>query len=119
MKSPSPRAFVPRPATLARIWGRWRRRAAVLTALGLAGSGLALAGSALPASAATSCSAAYSVQSDWGAGFVTQLTVTKTGTTTISGWTLTLTYSGNQTLSSGWSGTWTQSGNVVTVVNAS
>ncbi len=119
MKPPSPRALVPRPATLARIWQRWRRQAAVLAALALSGSGLVLAGSALPASAATTCGAAYSVQSDWGAGFVNSITVTNTGTTAITGWTLTLTYSGNQTLTSGWNGTWTQSGEVVTVVNES
>ena len=118
MKPPLPRALVPRPATLGRMWRRWRRGAAALTALALSGTGLAVLAPALPASAATSCSVAYTVQSDWGAGFVTQMTVTNTGTTTISGWTLTLTYSGNQTVSNGWNGTWSQSGKVVTVVNA-
>ena len=119
MKRPSPRALVPRPATLARTWRAWRRRAAVLTTLALGGAGLAMVGSALPAAAAPSCSAAYSVQSDWGSGFVANLTVTNNGTTAITGWTLTLTYAGNQTLTNGWSGTWSQSGDVVTVVNAS
>jgi cellulose 1,4-beta-cellobiosidase len=120
MKPQSPRVLVPRPATLARIWRHWRRGAAVLAALALGGTGLTMAATALPAAAAAgTCSAAYTVQSDWGAGFVTQMTVTNTGTTAITGWTLTLTYSGNQALTSGWNGTWTQSGEVVTVVNAS
>jgi cellulose 1,4-beta-cellobiosidase len=117
MKSRTPRALAPRPATLARIWRHWRRRTAELTAVALAGAGLAIVGSTLPASAATTCSAAYSVQSDWGAGFVNSITVTNTGTTAITGWTLTLTFSGNQTLANGWNGIWTQSGQVVTVVN--
>ena len=74
---------------------------------------------ALPASAATACSAAYSVQTDWGTGFTAALSVTNTGTTAITGWTVTYSYTGNQTLQSGWDGTWTQSGENVTVVNAS
>jgi len=91
--------------------------AALLAALGLAVAGAVGAG---PAGAATaSCSAAYSVQTDWGSGFTASLTVTDNGATAITGWTVTWTYSGNQTLSSGWSGNWTQSGKTVTVTNAS
>ncbi len=91
--------------------------AALLAALGLAVAGAA---GAPPAGAATSsCSAAYSVQSDWGTGFTAALTVTDNGTAAITGWTVTWTYSGNQQLSSGWSGTWSQSGETVTVANAS
>ena len=88
----------------------------------LAAFGLAVAGGAggLPAVAATSsCSAAYNVQTDWGSGFTAQLTVTNTGTSAITGWTVTYSYAGNQTLQSGWSGNWTQSGKAVTVTNAS
>jgi endoglucanase len=91
--------------------------AALLAVLGLAVAGAAGAG---PAGAATaSCSAAYSVQTDWGSGFTASLTVTDNGATAITGWTVTWTYAGNQTLSSGWSGNWTQSGKTVTVTNAS
>ena len=91
--------------------------AALLAALGLAVAGAAGAG---PAGAATaSCSAAYSVQTDWGSGFTASLTVTDNGATAITGWTVTWTYAGNQTLSSGWSGNWSQSGKTVTVTNAS
>jgi cellulose 1,4-beta-cellobiosidase len=118
MKLPLPRALFPRPVTV-RIGRRWRRGLAVITALAFAGTGLALVSPALPASAATSCSATYSVQTDWGSGFTAGLTVTNNGTTAITGWTVTYSYSGNQTLQSGWSGNWTQSGENVTVTNAS
>jgi cellulose 1,4-beta-cellobiosidase len=116
MKLPLPRALFPRPG---RIGRRWRRGLTALTALAFAGTGLALVSPALPASAATSCSATYSVQTDWGSGFTAGLTVTNNGTTAITGWTVTYSYTGNQTLQSGWSGNWTQSGKTVTVTNAS
>ena len=99
-----------------------RKAVAVASAASLAALGLAVAGAsgAPPAGAATSsCSAAYSVQSDWGTGFTASLTVTDNGTAAITGWTVTWTYAGNQQLSSGWSGTWSQSGSTVTVANAS
>ena len=93
---------------------------AMASAALLAALGLAVAGGAGPAGAATaSCSAAYSVQTDWGSGFTASLTVTNNGAAAITGWTVTWTYAGNQTLSSGWSGNWTQSGKTVTVTNAS
>src|SRR5271156_1581997 len=97
-----------RPATR-----RLRRTITVAGVALLAAFGLAVAGGAggLPAVAATSSwSAAYSVQTDWGSGFTANLTVTNNGTTAITGWTVTYSYAGNQTLQSGWSGNWTQSG---------
>jgi cellulose 1,4-beta-cellobiosidase len=97
---------------------KFRKALAVAAAAGAAALGLAAVG-ATPAVAATSCSAAYSVQTDWGSGFTAALTVTNTGTTAITGWTITYSYTGNQTLQSGWNGTWTQSGKNVTVVNES
>jgi endoglucanase len=99
-----------------------RKKIAATSAALLATLGLAVAGAAgaSPAGAATaSCSAAYSVQSDWGSGFTASLTVTNNGSAAITGWTVTWTYAGNQTLSSGWSGTWSQSSKAVTVTNAS
>jgi endoglucanase len=73
-----------------------------------------------PAGAQTgSCSAAYSVTSDWGSGFTAAITVTDSGSSAITGWTLTYTYTGNQTLTDGWSGNWSQSGETITVTNAS
>ena len=98
-----------------------RKEIAVASAALLATLGLAVAGGAgaSPAGAATSsCSAAYSVQTDWGSGFTASLTVTDNGSAAITGWTVTWTYAGNQTLASGWSGNWAQSGKTVTVTNA-
>jgi serine protease len=47
--------------------------------------------------------------------------VTNSGTTAISGWTITLTYAGNEQIQSpgGWNGTWSQTGETVTVTNLS
>jgi cellulose 1,4-beta-cellobiosidase len=103
------------------MW-RLRRTITVTVAALLAALGLAVAGGAggVPAVAATSsCSAAYSVQSDWGSGFTASLNITNNGTAAITGWTVTYTYAGNQTLANGWNGTWSQSGKTVTVTNAS
>jgi endoglucanase len=101
---------------------RLRRTIAAVGAALIAALGLAVAGAtgAPPAGAQTaSCSATYSVQTDWGSGFTADLNITNTGSDAITGWTVTYTYSGNQELSSGWDGTWTQSGETVTVANAS
>jgi cellulose 1,4-beta-cellobiosidase len=102
----------------------WRLRrtitvtaAALLATLGLAVAGVA--GSGAAGAATSSCSAAYSVQTDWGSGFTASLNITDNGTAAITGWTVTYSYTGNQTLSNGWNGTWSQSGQTVTVTNAS
>ncbi len=89
--------------------------ALVLSAAGL-GAG-AIAGSP-PANAATGCSVAYSIQSQWSSGFVVSVTITNLGSP-ITGWTLGYSYSGNQQVTNGWNGTWSQSGQNVTVTNAS
>ncbi len=65
------------------------------------------------------CSATFSNSSDWGAGFTGAVTVTNGGGSAINGWTVKLTFPGNQTVTSLWNGTYTQSGNTVTVTNAS
>ena len=100
---------------------RWRRTITVVAAALLAAFGLAVAGgAAVPAAAATSsCAAAYSVPTDWGSGFTANLNITDNGTAAITGWTVTYTYAGNQTLANGWNGNWTQSGKTVTVTNES
>jgi cellulose 1,4-beta-cellobiosidase len=92
----------------------------VAAALLLAVTGLsaaAVAGS-IPANAATGCSVAYTVPSQWNVGFTSAITITNLGSP-ITAWTLTYSYSGNQQLSQGWSGNWTQSGENVTVTNES
>src|ERR1700729_11759 len=101
---------------------RLRRTITVAGAALLAPFGLAVAGvaSGITALAATSsCAAAYSVPTDWGSGFTANLTITDNGTAAITGWTVTYTYAGNQTLANGWNGNWTQSGKTVTVTNES
>jgi endoglucanase len=95
-------------------------RSAFVTASAIAVGVLGLVVGTPPAGAQTgSCSAAYSVTSDWGAGFTAAITVTDNGTSAITGWTLTYTYTGNQTLTEGWNGNWSQSGKTVTVTNES
>ncbi|MFC9927225.1 cellulase family glycosylhydrolase [Streptomyces sp. NPDC127190] len=65
-----------------------------------------------------SCSATYSVSSDWGSGFNADVTVRNTGTTALSSWKVTWTWSGSQRISTMWNATYTQSGSTVTAVNA-
>jgi len=102
---------------------RLRRTTTVTVAALLAAFGLAVASgaAAVPAVAAatSSCAAAYGVTNDWGSGFTASLTISNNGTAAITGWTVTYSYAGNQTLSSGWNGAWTQSGKAVTVANES
>jgi endoglucanase len=100
-----------------------RLRAGVVAsalAMGLGGLAASQAIGVPPAAAQTaSCSAAYSVSSDWGSGFTAAITVTNTGTVPLTGWTVTYSYTGNQKLSQGWSGNWSQTGETITVTNAS
>jgi endoglucanase len=100
-----------------------KRLVSVLAALFLsaAGAGAATVASSTAANAATGCSAVYSVVNQWNTGFTAGLTVTNSGTTAITGWTVTYTYpsGGSQVLQqTGWSGNWSQSGLNVTVTNA-
>ncbi|HEX6519595.1 MAG TPA: cellulase family glycosylhydrolase [Streptosporangiaceae bacterium] len=100
--------------------GTPRRRIAGLAALVLSAAGLgagAIAGSPT-ANAATGCSVAYTVQSQWSTGFVASITVTNLGSP-LTSWSLGYSYSGNQQVSNGWNGTWSQSGENITVTNAS
>ena len=100
-----------------------RRIAASIGAVALAATGLgAVAIATSPsASAAAGCTAAYSEPSVWNTGFTASFNVTNSGTTAITGWTVTLTYAaGNPTLQpTGWNGAWSQTGNTVTITNLS
>src|ERR1700683_2475308 len=95
-----------------------RRNLAALVALLVGIAGLGTIALAAPAQAATGCSVAYAIQSDWGAGFVVNITITNLGSP-ITAWTLGYSYSGNQSLANGWNGNWTETGETVTVTNAS
>ena len=70
-----------------------------------------------PPPVTVSCSAAYSLTNSWSGGFQAQIVLTNTGTTPISGWTLTWTFPGDQKISSMWTASYTQSGESVTAVN--
>ncbi|GGM56481.1 glycoside hydrolase family 9 protein [Dactylosporangium sucinum] len=65
-----------------------------------------------------SCTAVYRVTNQWGDGFNGEVTVTNSGSSAISGWTVTFTFPGNQKVTNGWSGVWSQTGAAVTVANA-
>lgn len=63
--------------------------------------------------------ATYSVQTDWGSGFVSNITVKNNGSSTINSWRVTWTWGGNQTITNFWNATITQSGQGVNAVNVS
>jgi len=60
-----------------------------------------------------SCSAAYSLVNSWSGGFQAQVTLTNTGSTAISAWTLAWTFPGDQQISSLWSASYVQTGEQV------
>ncbi len=96
-----------------------QRYFAGLAALVLSAAGLGAGVMSSPAAnAATGCSVAYTVQSQWSTGFVVSITVTNLGSP-LTSWSLGYSYSGNQQVSNGWNGTWSQSGENITVTNAS
>ncbi len=66
----------------------------------------------------TACAVTYDVTSDWGAGFVANLTIANTGSKAIDGWKLAWTFGGNQHITNLWNGTLAQSGRSVAVNNA-
>ncbi len=65
-----------------------------------------------------SVTATYSVASDWGSGFVGNVTVKNNGTSAISHWTVTWNWAGNQQITNSWSATVNQSGKAVSATNA-
>jgi len=72
------------------------------------------------ASAATAgCSVTYTNASQWAGGFVANVTLTNTGTSALSSWTLTFDFGGDQKVTNAWSATVTQSGTAVTATNLS
>lgn len=69
------------------------------------------------AAPALSCAVRYQVSSQWQGGFVAYIMITNTSTTAVQGWTLTFSFSADQTLSFGWNGYFTQNGAQVSVGN--
>ncbi|MFC4009556.1 fibronectin type III domain-containing protein [Nonomuraea purpurea] len=71
-----------------------------------------------PGTPTGACTAAPTVQTQWATGYVVQpLTITNTGTSTITGWTVTFTLPAGHTLTGSWNGTATVSGQSVTIRN--
>ncbi|TBL42158.1 spore coat protein CotH [Verrucosispora sp. SN26_14.1] len=64
------------------------------------------------------CTATYAVTSQWTGGFQGEVRVTA-GTRAISGWTVTWTFAGGQTISQAWNATVTSQGSAVTARNVS
>jgi hypothetical protein len=63
------------------------------------------------------CHVSYARTSEWGGGFVANVTINNTGTTAINGWTVTFTFPGDQKVTNAWNATVTQNGASVTAVN--
>ncbi|WP_406332897.1 glycosyl hydrolase family 18 protein [Streptomyces sp. NBC_00203] len=79
----------------------------------------ALVGLASPASAATSATATYTKSSDWGTGFEGKWTVTNTGTTALSSWTIEWDFPSGTSVTSAWDADVTSSGTHWTAKNKS
>jgi cellulose 1,4-beta-cellobiosidase len=75
--------------------------------------------SSAPAAASVSCTVTYSVVHTWPGGLQAQAVLTNTGTSPVSGWTLTWSFAGDQRVTDLWNGDFTQSGQRVSVTNAS
>ncbi|CNF67027.1 chitinase/cellulase [Mycobacterium tuberculosis] len=67
--------------------------------------------------AAPACTVGYKVLSQWGSGFTAEVTVTNTGTSPVSGWTLGFAFAADQRVTQGWSAAWAQDGADVTARN--
>jgi lysophospholipase L1-like esterase len=67
----------------------------------------------------SSCKVSYVIQNQWAGGFTNSTTITNTGSSAISSWTLKFTFPGSQQVTEGWDGTFSQSGSQVTVTNMS
>ncbi|MFI2434437.1 cellulase family glycosylhydrolase [Streptomyces sp. NPDC018693] len=66
----------------------------------------------------STCAATYTVSSDWGGGFNAEVKVSNTGTTAISSWQVTWTWSAAQQITNLWNASHTQTGQTVTASNA-
>lgn len=64
------------------------------------------------------CQVAYRVDSDWGAGFTTSVTITNTGTEQVDGWSLAWTFAGAQQVTMAWNAVVDQTTGSVTATNA-
>ncbi|WP_406217264.1 cellulase family glycosylhydrolase [Streptomyces canus] len=72
-----------------------------------------------PGGGTATCTASYSVSSDWGSGFNAEVKVTNSGSTALSSWKVTWTWPGSQKVTSMWNASYTQTGSTVMATNAS
>ncbi len=66
-----------------------------------------------------SCQVVYTLTNQWPGGFSATITLTNTGPTPITGWTLQFSFANGQTITQGWNGAFSQAGHTVTVTNLS
>jgi len=92
-----------------------------VTIKGTSGALIASTSIALTVNAAAksgfACHIGYSVYGSWPGGFIGAITINNTGTTAISNWAVTWTYSNGQTINNLWNGNLTQTNANVTVTN--
>ena len=101
---------------MSRTWARAVTGAC--SALVVAAATLVIGG-APAASAADGCSAEYTVASDWGSGFVGNVTVTNTSGTPATGWTVQWTLPSGHTITNTWNAELSVNGSTVTATNTS
>ncbi|EOD69923.1 cellulose-binding protein [Amycolatopsis vancoresmycina DSM 44592] len=63
----------------------------------------------------SACSVRYSVTDQWNVGFTAGVSVTNTGSRTLSPWTVTWTFTAGQQVTHSWNGDYSQSGSRVTM----
>ncbi|MDF3144250.1 MULTISPECIES: cellulase family glycosylhydrolase [unclassified Streptomyces] len=71
-----------------------------------------------PGGGTATCSAVYTVSSDWGGGFNAEVKVTNSGATALKSWRVTWTWPGSQQVTTMWNASYTQTGSTVTATNA-
>ncbi|HWB36188.1 MAG TPA: cellulose binding domain-containing protein, partial [Rugosimonospora sp.] len=96
-----------------------RRRIAAVAAATLVAGGVAAVTIAPAQAAASGCTVAYTVSSQWPGGFTGNVVITNLGAP-ITSWTLGFDFpASGQGIQQGWSATWSQSGQHVTAVSMS
>ena len=92
---------------------------AVSSSGGVSGASNTASAATQTAAAAGACHVTYVDQNDWGSGFTGNLSITNSGSTALTSWTVTWTYAGNQAINQSWNGNYAQSGKAVSISNAS
>jgi hypothetical protein len=65
----------------------------------------------------STCAVSYHNDSEWSTGFVAQVTITNRSTASITAWSLSFSFLGDQRVTNSWGATVQQSGNAITAVN--